>query len=741
MPLAPSRPRRLLGWLGRGLRRLGRATAQELWPKLRGYFAEHPPTVWAAFTPLVLLALVLFTRSPATNYIFDEQEALLANPYVNRVDGLRLVDAIHRDFWGLPPEASIGSYRPIPSLLWRLLWHVSQHPFFHHLYNIVFHALSGAILGSFIYAVSKRRRLGWLAGTLFVSSAILTEAVSGIVGIADVLGGLGAVLALWLLRLPAWAMPAAVFVAVGFGLFSKESAMVCVPLVPVAALLTAPALHPRRPARWARALLALAAALGAFVLYVELRKHWFPSPLPAALKSPLAADASAFQQLYRDLLLWFHQAPMPRDPLNNPLSTTDFPHRLAGALRVYWRGLVQVLFPLRLSGDYSFPQEPVPERLYGAETIAGGAMMVGPLGAAAAVTVWGWLRERTERLRLGSAPAGETDAMQRLSTRSWRWPLLAIGASLAVLGAAVVVAERALPFASGLTSFPLWPFGAAVLIVGLGLVVEGWRSVAVPMAPRESGPLRHAAPALLALGLGWLVIAYFPHSNIPVVLPTVRAERFWYFPVIGTSLMLALAFDAALAAFGGPGRGWRLWGRRITAPAVALAAFLGFQWTQTYRHAMDYRNDLDFWQATKQAVPRSAKAHLNYSVMKGARGDLETRLVESKIALELAPQWPMAHVYTGDTLCRMHRPDEAWPHYRSGFDLGPNERSLIALALQCLWDEERIPTYEEGLRALATKHPGSWVEFLVNDVLRDGEKHQGVQPKYRPRGYNEGPRK
>jgi hypothetical protein len=100
----------------------------------------------------------------------------------------------------------------------------------------------------------------------------------------------------------------------------------------------------------------------------------------------------------------------------------------------------------------------------------------------------------------------------------------------------------------------------------------------------------------------------------------------------------------------------------------------------------------------------------------------------------------MAHVYTGDTLCRMHKPDEAWPYYAKGFDLGPNELSLIALALQCLWDEKHLAKHEDELRQLALDHPGSWIAYLAIDTLENGEKNKGVDPKYRPRGYNEGPR-
>jgi len=157
-------------------------------------------------------------------------------------------------------------------------------------------------------------------------------------------------------------------------------------------------------------------------------------------------------------------------------------------------------------------------------------------------------------------------------------------------------------------------------------------------------------------------------------------------------------------------------------------------------HALDYADDLAFWRATKDAVPRSSKAHLNYSVMWGARGHLDTRLEESVIATDLAPTWPMAHVYLGDTLCRLHRPGEAWPHYVEGFKLADNDPNLIALALQCLWDEDAFKDHEQELVELADAREGSWLDFLAKDVSANGASQGGVALKYRPRGYNEGPK-
>ncbi len=640
------------------------------------------PTFWVAMVPMLILSALLFTRSLQTNYIFDEQEALLANPYVNG-KSLGYLDAVRRDFWGLPPDRSVGSYRPLPNYVWRGVWEAQQfvtlkvnrvveklsppgsppqpapvmQPWIYHWLNVLMHAANGAMMVCLVFGLTRRRGIAWLAGTIFVTAAVLTEAVSGVVGIADVMGGMGALFALLALRLPMWAMPWGVWAGIVFGLFSKESALVCVPLVPFAALLFAPLSHPKRPLRVVRALLATVASVAALVVYVKLRKYWFPAPIPAELQTPLPPGANVLAKAMHAFHAWFHQAPLPKDPLNNPLVLADFPHRAAGALRVFWRGLVQVVFPWGLSGDYSAPQEPVPASLHEPESILGAVAMIVLPVVSLAFTVHAWLEERAAR-----------------------------------------------------------------------------RTAAASLPSPSSFPARTAAvySILAAVGLMWTVVSYFPHSNIPVLLPTVRAERFWYFPVIGSSMALA-AFFAWLYERT----------RRFHTGAVALALFslfIVFQSVRARLHAFDYKDDLVFWDATRHAVPYSAKAHLNYSVMWGARGRLDIREQSNRVALKLAPSWPMAHIYLGDTLCREHKVDEAWPHYRNGFLLAPGDPNLIALALQCLWDEGALEKHRDELLLLADRTPGSWLAYLVRDTLNNGEKNKGVDPKYRPRGYNEGPK-
>ena len=402
--------------------------------------------------------------------------------------------------------------------------------------------------------------------------------------------------------------------------------------------------------------MAALATVSAFVLYVELRRRLFPAPVAHELSDEVIATKHGLSRFYAQVLRWYAQPALPRDPLNNPLVDAPIALRIAGALRVYVRGLGQVLLPLHLSGDYSAPQEPIPATVVFPESVLGAISFVGPLLVSAWLVVDGWIRPEQ--------PA--------------------------------------------------------------------------PVTLKSGAPQPLDFRPIVAVALVWIVVSYFPVSNIPITLPTVRAERFWYFPAIATSVLLALVFAKAIH-----------WPKEIGRPDLAAAPWLLFgafmisQSVFARRHANDYTDDLVFWDATRHAVPRSAKAHLNYSVMQGARGNLEMRLEANRTALDLAPNWPMANVYLGDTLCRLHRVEEAWPHYKRGFELAPNDQALVALAVQCLWDEHALDDDSEirgELEDMGEAHPSSWLDYIARDTLSHGQDHGGVDPKYRPRGYNEGPK-
>lgn len=661
-----SRWRRIGRALKQGVRRLPGATKRAYLfskSKVIFHFTHRPVTFLVALVPLVLLSVLVFTRSLWTNYIFDEQEALLANPYVNG-NALKFWEIIERDFWGHPAKRTVGSYRPLPNVVWRLLFKIKQHAWPPHFVNVLFHGVNGALIATFVFRWMNSKKAAWFSGLAFTAGAVITEAVCAVVGLADVLSGTFILLCLNTFRLGlAWQLPL-VFIFVCFGFLCKEAMLTVIPMLALGALMAAPIFHPTRPQRLSRFFLVGAGSLLALVAYTYFRRHFFQINIPEDYKTALPTTEPYLKRALHEFLRWFQQLKFVADPFNNPLGHTEPPLRIAGALRVYFRGLVQVVFPWQLSGDYSFPQEPAPTRVLSFESVLGGLLMLVPPLAGVFLFVRGLWREYQLRFQYA--------------------------------------------FSQGLKEAGAHP----------------WLDHSARLFP------------LLALCLIWVPFTYFPQSNIPVILPTVRAERFWYVPLLGAAILVGCAFMGIWrGSFRASNRRW------VTVAAVTSIAYFGFQAGRARAHALDYRNDLVFWRETAKAVPNSAKAHLNYGVMLGARGDLEGRRVENGRALELAPDWPMANIYYGDTLCRLHRVDEAWPHYVRGFDLGPNQQMLISLALQCLWDEKAFEKYTPQLEELATKHKGSWVAYLVNDMKANGEKHSGVDPQYRSRGYNGGPRK
>jgi hypothetical protein len=195
-------------------------------------------------------------------------------------------------------------------------------------------------------------------------------------------------------------------------------------------------------------------------------------------------------------------------------------------------------------------------------------------------------------------------------------------------------------------------------------------------------------------------------------------------------MVLAVAMTAVVERLRWRRLGWWLAGTFLAVQVVAARV-----------HALDYTDDLAFWDATRRAAPRSAKAHLNYSVMVGARGRLEERLSANRRALELAPKWPMAHVYLGTPLpTRSHRRGLA--PLRARLRAGPERLQPDRPGPAVPLDHGAVERRRDEILALATKaeHSGSWLAYLGTEVVYNGQEHGGVPAKYRPRGYDQGPK-
>ena len=101
--------------------------------------------------------------------------------------------------------------------------------------------------------------------------------------------------------------------------------------------------------------------------------------------------------------------------------------------------------------------------------------------------------------------------------------------------------------------------------------------------------------------------------------------------------------------------------------------------------------------------------------------------------------------YVNGDRIELTRNDNYWgdkPAYEKvTFRIIKNEAARVAALLSGDVDAiEQPPTADLARLKSDPKFSGSWLEFLANDVIDHGEEHNGVDPKYRPRGYNEGPK-
>lgn len=614
-----------------------------------GYTHSVPaPSPGRLFLCFLVLGALTFLRPPTTNFIYDEQEALLGNPYLQ--EGSSYLDAFVLDFWGRAPGRTIGSYRPLPNLLWwplrgTLDWNT---PWVLCLLNLFFHAGTATLLS--LSAERAARRIAcpervafalvWGMGLFFLLNASATEAVCSAVGLADLLVGFFAAcqlftLFLWMERGGKIGSAVAIGLCGGatfLGLLGKETTLASVVWVPLLALLWAPPDWGRGRVFRGAALMMAAGVLG-LIGFVYLRANLFPSSF-AKVSSFVRGDfGRGWLAVFFE---WFRQPKMPVDPLNNPLLGASKSDQWATGFRLFLEQLTQLFFPWGQSADHSFP-----------------------------------------RTKVTSRGVAETT-------------------------------------------------GALALLALFGITLEGLRRRWV------CGTLS-LAWLLSAGGAILLICTYLPVSNLLVLLPTVRGDRLLYSPTLGAALLLG----GALLGLSERHAGAPLVLKR-SLPALFLG-YLGFQALVARAHAFDYRSDVAFWRATSQGNPASAKAHLNLGVMVGARGDERGRLGHTLTAVRLAPEWPMGQIYLGDVYCRLGELESAWPHYVEGFSALPNSKVLTALGLQCLWERGGFTRHRSALLDLATAHPDTWLDYFVTELAVNGEAHDGIPQKYRPRKYNARP--
>lgn len=282
---------------------------------------------------LGLMLLAAYANSFTAGLIVDNKLLILQDPRVQSLSGENLRTIFTRDYWW--PSAVVGVYRPVAKLTYLFNYILpggGTNPIGYHIVNLLLQWGNVVLVFLLLKYLLKDRTPAFFGAALFGLHPIATEAVTNIIGRTDLLAGASIVGALlcfirgaevtgW--RKASWL--ASMSTITGLGMLTKENAVGIAGVI----VLYAMALLPP-PRRWRESLIAGAALIPAYAGVWVLR-NWVAA-----------------------------QGMPPQFPfVDNPLVAADFLTARLTALKVIGHYCFLLIWPARLSCDYSYNQIPL----------------------------------------------------------------------------------------------------------------------------------------------------------------------------------------------------------------------------------------------------------------------------------------------------------------------------------------------------------------------------------------------
>jgi tetratricopeptide (TPR) repeat protein len=295
--------------------------------------ASVPFSKWKARAGLAALALAAYAGSFGLGLAQDSKVIVAQDSRIREVTAENIKLILTRNYWW--PKTGDGLYRPVTTL--SLLFNSAvlgngTNPAGYHAVNFLLHAINVWLVFELALLLFRTVRPALFAAALWAVHPICTEAVTSIVGRADLLAAMAVLGGLLLYARTAWFAgrrlywaAAALFAIATAGVFSKESAAVLLGLMLLWDLSFAEG-KPRLLARWPAY-----AAVAASLVVLAWARHAVLGPLPAP------------QPVYVD----------------NPILGAGFFTARLTAIKVIGLDLWLLLFPLGLSCDRSYNQVPL----------------------------------------------------------------------------------------------------------------------------------------------------------------------------------------------------------------------------------------------------------------------------------------------------------------------------------------------------------------------------------------------
>jgi Flp pilus assembly protein TadD len=290
------------------------------------------------FAVLCLLVSAGYANSLWNDFAYDDLVIIVQNKDIQSLRNIPTL--LVSDYWsnyrmpqGMVDPGSSGLYRPLVTISYALNYAVSgPQAMGYHLSNLVLHVLVSWCVYLFGLQLGLSVWGAVAAAALFAAHAIHAEAVTGIVGRADLLMALGILTSLWFAGQGHRALSIGAF---ALALLSKEQAAVLPFLLMLVDTSFDPALSlPRNLTGWLSLTVTGLRRYGAYVVVL------------------------AGYLLARTVILGGVALP-PAAFLENPLAHADWPMRVLTAIKVAGHYVWLCIWPAPLSADYSYNAIPL----------------------------------------------------------------------------------------------------------------------------------------------------------------------------------------------------------------------------------------------------------------------------------------------------------------------------------------------------------------------------------------------
>jgi tetratricopeptide (TPR) repeat protein len=348
--------------------------------------AQHRHNLTALFI-LTVIILAAYCNSFRTGFAQDSRGVILEDSRLTAVNSQNLQKILEENYWW--PKAESGLYRPVTTLSYLLNYSIlgnEDNAAGYHWVNLVLHLCNSFLVFLLARLLFEDGRPALATASLWALHPVCTEAVTNIVGRADELAALGVLSALLLYirstRVRGWRRGAgltAMAAIVTLAVFSKENAVI------IAALLPLFDLSFRIVRRQGHA---IRNAVDHLALYCSRGYVFLIPPLLLFIDR----HNSMFQKS-RPVLMPF---------VDNPIGGADFGTGRLTAIKDLGKSLWLLLWPQRLSCDYSFNQIPLVDwhkLIEDWQALAGLSVIVALIAVAAAC----WRRNRLAFFWIGFA--------------------------------------------------------------------------------------------------------------------------------------------------------------------------------------------------------------------------------------------------------------------------------------------------------------------------------------------------